>query len=506
MALSDTATNTGLAEASHINELRQAVLDAQTKLNHLNGGLAGQALIKATDSSFDTTWQTIVGSGSGLTTYVASVDSPASIKSKSNYVCDGTADQEEINAALTSLAAFGGSVTTAPGRFYITAPISRSTSSTGLVGSGMGTPGNTVGTQIILAAGFVGVAAVIDGNAAGTAVTNGGELRNMTIDGSNVAGGIHGYLGRVQQGTVSRVRIARFSGDGFRLEGFTSSTASENTLDRCIADGNTGSGYHLSSNANDTFMNMCESLNNADAGIRIRSAGNIISGMRISGVRVGVWFDNNGARTKFDMFKIANCQQDGILFDNTTVGDTDVIIGMGTIENVSQAGTGLYDYIKLSNLSSQALLKMNLTAIAFANTTATGGAVGRYCINAMNSATQQLSMTNMQFPGLSATTLGTMNIAGTAILVNSRNNNYSASSIGRGDQQGKTTVTPDSSGQATIPLVMCKTPSFYTAATLGGNVVTILSISASAMVVQVTNAITDAFVTTALDIVWRVEI
>jgi len=72
--------------------------------------------------------------GSMAATVVVSIEPDRS----GNFVCDGTADDVEINAAIAALPAGGGEVHLLEGTFYITASINM-VSSSSLVGSGRGT-------------------------------------------------------------------------------------------------------------------------------------------------------------------------------------------------------------------------------------------------------------------------------------------------------------------------------------------------------------------------------
>jgi hypothetical protein len=59
----------------------------------------------------------------GATYLVAASTAPSLVKSQADYVCDGTADQVEITAALNALGAVGGSVLLSSGQFNLSAAI-----------------------------------------------------------------------------------------------------------------------------------------------------------------------------------------------------------------------------------------------------------------------------------------------------------------------------------------------------------------------------------------------
>jgi len=83
-----------------------------------------------------TTGQTQVARTATLV--VAASDAFALSKSQADYVCDGTADQVEINAALAALPASGGEVVLSEGNFAIAASITPATNSK-IRGQGMAT-------------------------------------------------------------------------------------------------------------------------------------------------------------------------------------------------------------------------------------------------------------------------------------------------------------------------------------------------------------------------------
>lgn len=69
------------------------------------------------------------GLGSFTTLFVASSTASVGDQAKANYVCDGTADEVQINAALAAVATAGGKVVLSPGTFNLAATIA-------IIGSG----------------------------------------------------------------------------------------------------------------------------------------------------------------------------------------------------------------------------------------------------------------------------------------------------------------------------------------------------------------------------------
>jgi hypothetical protein len=65
------------------------------------------------------------GGGSSAALVVAAVDAPAWVIESADYVCDGTADQVQIQAALDALPATGGKVELSSGTFNISSSCRR---------------------------------------------------------------------------------------------------------------------------------------------------------------------------------------------------------------------------------------------------------------------------------------------------------------------------------------------------------------------------------------------
>lgn len=77
-----------------------------------------------------------VPTGRTATYVVAASNATATEIAQADYVCDGTADQVQINAAIAALPASGGRVRLTEGTFYIAAPITSAATGLYLTGSG----------------------------------------------------------------------------------------------------------------------------------------------------------------------------------------------------------------------------------------------------------------------------------------------------------------------------------------------------------------------------------
>lgn len=77
-----------------------------------------------------------LGRGSAGSVLVAASDSPPSVRDVADFVCDGEADEVEIQAALDGLPAYGGHVVLAPGAFRLAGTVNVSVEGTTLSGPG----------------------------------------------------------------------------------------------------------------------------------------------------------------------------------------------------------------------------------------------------------------------------------------------------------------------------------------------------------------------------------
>ena len=103
-------------------------------LSNLAPGTAGQFL-KSQGTSADPAWANVTRSA---TFVVAASDSSTLSKQQADYVCDGTADDVEIQAAIDALPSGGGKVVLMEGEYSISSSVTPKTKTT-LVGFGRGT-------------------------------------------------------------------------------------------------------------------------------------------------------------------------------------------------------------------------------------------------------------------------------------------------------------------------------------------------------------------------------
>jgi parallel beta-helix repeat protein len=168
-----------------INVSDGAIAGATKSLDNLASVAINTSLISDTDSTDDLgssakywanayvdTIHSSVGRGAMLV--VAANDASALEKAQADYVCDGTADNVEIQAAITALPAGGGKIILTDGTFNIVVPVVIK-SGTLLQGSGWGS---------ILKLGAAINSQVIQVNPDSDAITGNIIIRDLQIDGN----------------------------------------------------------------------------------------------------------------------------------------------------------------------------------------------------------------------------------------------------------------------------------------------------------------------------------
>ena len=202
-----------------------------------------------------------------------------------DYLCDGTADDVEINAAIQALPETGGQILILDGTYIITAPIT--IDKTGAILRGNGTA--TILQRHWNSRTDEGVITI-------TAMDGGVTVQNIKIHGEGQiytnTNNIGIFLKNSRDNTITENICNNNSGDGIRLEDTPDNTITEN-----ICNDNSGRGIFIV-NVNDNIItgNICN--NNSREGIRLFNSGNNIiignmcSNSDTTGIQLNVT-DNN---------------------------------------------------------------------------------------------------------------------------------------------------------------------------------------------------------------------
>lgn len=207
-----------LGSADHVSLHQNVQDDVVAIVNKFGIGASAptaRKILAGNTTAGTSLWTDLV---SGATLIIAATNSSNAAKAVANYVCDGTSDQTEINAALSALPASGGCVLLAEGTFTIDAQIATAKASSMLSGMGLGTTifaANSAGSNVPL---------VSIGHAKSGVV-------NLTIDGNkaNNAGRTAMELIRLasSDGFVSNVYGINSAGANMRVTGSTGNIISD---------------------------------------------------------------------------------------------------------------------------------------------------------------------------------------------------------------------------------------------------------------------------------------
>jgi parallel beta-helix repeat protein len=262
-----------------------------TELSDVPSSYTGQAgkalLVKTTEDGLE--FGTAGGGRRTATKIVAANDSLD--KSLADYVCDGTDDQEEINAAINALPTSGGRVLLLEGTYNISAPITILKNNVTLEGQG-------AGTKLFLVNGAD--CDVIDiGN--GLTALEGIKIANLRIDGNKANQteehegiyfwGESNYL--IIKSIIENCIVENVSDYGIFLY-----YSNNNTIIGNQSNSNAYDGIFLSNSNNNTVIGN-QANSNGDIGIDIEQANNnIIIGNQInSNASDGIYFISSSNNT-----------------------------------------------------------------------------------------------------------------------------------------------------------------------------------------------------------------
>lgn len=211
--------------------------------------------------------------GRSATIVVAANDAPDGVKNQADYVCDGTADDVEIQAADAA----GARVQLTEGTYNLSTSYIVSDNVT-IVGFGRGTT-LTGCSPIITVSGVEGVI-----------------IANMNLNGaSSYAKAI--YVETAIRPTIDNVHAYGFTDTAFDIESLTANTDDGGIIANCNAYDNTGIGLALGDSGGNAEYNVISnsSFSHNSVGIKIVSNNNTITGTNCdNNILYGYWI--TGAR------------------------------------------------------------------------------------------------------------------------------------------------------------------------------------------------------------------
>lgn len=247
-------------------------------------------------------------------------------------VCDGTADQVEINAAVNA----GYNTRLSQGTFTDNAPIIISDSYKTLEGQGWG--------SVIEAATDLN-SAIICTDKTSTA-RYGITIRDLTVDGNEAnqsTSGVGIDLTSMQQSLIEHVKVYDCKTDGIYADGTTPTYAlcTLNNIERCIISAGGGDGVHLKACYGVNVVDCPYIGNNGGSGVNLESGGELTV--------TGCCIDQNTSRGIYayackrfsimDNYYIGDNGRDGIEIDSAA---TDILISGNLIMENGSSGMAPY--------------------------------------------------------------------------------------------------------------------------------------------------------------------
>jgi hypothetical protein len=178
------------------------------------------------------------GTAGGGLILIASNDAPTVVKNSAMYVCDGTDDHVQINAALALAGTYGLEVKLSAGRFFVREPIVMDKTNGGftLAGSGASDGYTRGGTTIsVHTSGFPTGRAIIESGLQN--YNPGNTIRDITVDGRNQTYSvIHGIHSASYAGYLDHVVAIDCSGWGFKHGNLNASSVLRAATDTRIID------------------------------------------------------------------------------------------------------------------------------------------------------------------------------------------------------------------------------------------------------------------------------
>lgn len=298
----------------------------------------------------------VAGGGGGATLTVAAGDATPAERFHADYLCDGSADQVELQSALDALVGRGGSVELTSGTFLLDAAV-RPRGSVHLYGWGKG-------TVLKASSAFTSGLGVIDGFYDGTGdPLDLVSVSNLVIDGNRFQGantrGVHfdirsksGFLFGSPDAhlVLTDLFIARTSGHGVHIEGSFNRAARVTRIRVWDVDGD---GFHVASP--DGNYTDCDTGSSAGYGFRIESANNHFSACKAWYSDEDGWFVN-GVRNTLASCSSQDNEKHGFRLSKGMVtltgchADSNSYLGGGANPDANQ---GLYDgfHIDANNIT-----------------------------------------------------------------------------------------------------------------------------------------------------------
>lgn len=239
--------------------------------------------------------------------FVASSTAPSFLKASAEKVCDGVADDVEINAAIVATTTVGGRVRLSGGSFALAARVTHK-SNVNLCGMGAAT---------VLQAG-AGVSAGVVTGASGDAITD-ASIEDLLIDGGAIAA-----VNGIQVTNGSRLRVERVRIQNVAKNGVVLTTHSDADLKRLRIDTPSDAGIEILGGTDNT-IDRCTVLSSGSSGV----------------IKHGIYLTSTAIGTKILNARVDNPQGAMSIFIDSTCTDTQITGGRFTSTSSNKEAIGI---------------------------------------------------------------------------------------------------------------------------------------------------------------------
>ncbi len=384
-------------------------------------GTDGQLLVADSAQTTGIKWATIATGAPALV--VAASDASTHSKMAADYVCDGVADEAEINTALAALPANGGRIMLTEGTFNIASSILIQNENVALTGAGTGQRSGSTQTGIgtkLLAQSTITNAVILVQRSADDRPVYGTLLRDFVVDGNLQGTAVDGIHFRSNRSHIDHVHVHKCTGNGIRLHGYAVPTW--NTYDSIVAfcqmGDNSLSGMLFDDNSADCHMVHTILYNNND-NITIKGASQQITSCHTyNATRYNIFFDGGGSRTKIMNCKIEGSGQHAINIDSTNGGYSDIQITGNGLSTNGDSIDNTYDHIIIQGPSGNGVTRTQITGNSIGHKNSGSANHARYGVNLSSSCAQGTVVTGNSFGPSPAFPTGSTQIATSAIYNN----------------------------------------------------------------------------------------
>lgn len=290
---------------------------------------------------------------------VAASNASARVKERADYICDGTADDVDINAALAAASLFGTEVALTEGWFSLDDDIEVTKDNVRFVGVSKGQPlGSTPqkgGTLLIRSANFKGTYGVKFNPAAEDRVLYGVTFENISLDGLDLGdSSVDGVLWRAARSTMRNVWVTRWKGNGISPQSHTFAVypkaSHDNLIENVRVDACGLHGMSLTNGSTDNLIRNCIVTGCGGNGISMSNGATPCTANMIIGNYI---YSNTGKAVSGPLYQtqmVGNRIQDcngGVYLDNTTAGAGGFQIVGNILRNCSIAADNTTDGINI---------------------------------------------------------------------------------------------------------------------------------------------------------------